>query len=266
MTFLEAANQGFIRVNKEGVAYDTVPAFFPYVDYLFCGYRSPLAFKVIRQASKEDVQSSYETVCRAAGMPYERLAMTHIVHGDRVLRVTEEMAGMGVSRAMQLPECDGIYTDVPHLPIASTHADCMPVAYFSPDRHTGCVVHAGWRGVLSGIHRKAFAQLLAHGCKGEDMLIAIGPCIHQCCFEVGSEVSQAFLQAYSAGSWLTSRGGREYIDLLALVLLDFEQLGVHPSKVTVDTRCTCCPQNNLQSYRRDGKTAGTMVQIMCLRP
>lgn len=97
------------------------------------------------------------------------------VHGSRVVRAT----GPG-----HLGEADGIFTRIPWLPIAIATADCVPVVMIGSD--SVGVIHAGWRGVATGIIREA--NRVMHQA-GDDVLEAvIGPHIGPCCYEVGDEV------------------------------------------------------------------------------
>ena len=66
------------------------------------------------------------------------------------------------------------------------------------DTRTGAVaaVHAGWRGAAAGTATAAL-DALSHefGSRPDDVIVAIGPRIGACCYEVGSELVDAFAAA-----------------------------------------------------------------------
>ncbi|NPA51979.1 MAG: polyphenol oxidase family protein [Aquificae bacterium] len=74
-------------------------------------------------------------------------------------------------------ESDGLYTTYPNTPIGVLTADCMPIALF--DRNTLSVVHAGWKGLFSGIIQNSLKNLDIKQTKA-----FILPSIKQCCYQV----------------------------------------------------------------------------------
>jgi len=136
-----------------------------------------------------------------------------------------------------LGEADGIATRTPELPIAVFTADCLGVV-LEAGSSIG-VVHAGWRGVASGV--------VAAAVRGFEMLgdpisrAAIGPAIHACCFEVGADVLEALGGFMASTSW-----GTRSVDLVAAVQA---QLG--DAEVWVSDACTRCG-DDLYSHRATG--------------
>ncbi len=54
-------------------------------------------------------------------------------------------------------------------------------------------VHAGWRGTVAAIVRNTMEKMHADfGSNPADIRAALGPCIRQCCYEVGPEVAAQF--------------------------------------------------------------------------
>jgi len=88
-------------------------------------------------------------------------------------------------------------------------ADCLPVYLFSSGRM--CIIHCGWRGILSGIARKAKEML------GSFHYI-LGASIGPCCYEVKQDVVNLFKKEYSCA--LRARNGKYYVDLKSAVIRD----------------------------------------------
>jgi hypothetical protein len=79
---------------------------------------------------------------------------------------------------------DVIVTSEPTTPIAIWAADCAPIAMFG-DAGTTVVVHAGWRGLATGVVDVALAQFAT---RHERPAVAVlGPVIHPCCYEFGPD-------------------------------------------------------------------------------
>lgn len=267
MDYLTDINIGFKQEIINNIIVYRVPAFEPYVNFAFCGDTSnDLSFKAIRGTDISKMRNSFAVLCSALDMPYESAVMTNIVHGDEIVSVGEIHKGFGVSSENKLPPCDGLITSTVNIPIATTHADCMPIAFYDRKRNIGCVVHAGWRGILSGIQKRAVEKLVKEYCADtKDLFVAVGPTINQCCFEVDKDVTDSFKSSYMRDDFILYCGQKDKLDLLKLVILSILDFGIPPINITVDNRCTACKNSGLESYRRDKDKAGTMVQIMCLK-
>ena len=76
--------------------------------------------------------------------------------------------------------------------IAIQTADCLPVLFSTRDGRAVAAVHAGWRGALDGILPNAVQKLKGLGIPPEELLVAIGPCLRQCCFEISNALVSDF--------------------------------------------------------------------------
>ena len=84
-------------------------------------------------------------------------------------------------------------TNVPDVCVAVSTADCVPVLLYAPDRKVVAAVHAGWRGTVLHIARKAASLMIeAYDCDPTQLVAGIGPSISQAAFEVGEEVVKSF--------------------------------------------------------------------------
>jgi hypothetical protein len=119
-------------------------------------------------------RTAREAVASTIGVADEWATVSQ-VHGAVVLSVD----GPG-----HYGEADGLVTTTKGLPLVVATADCVPVALVG--ERSVSLVHAGWRGVSSGIVRNAGAAI---DISGDTVTTAvIGPHIRTCCYEVGHEV------------------------------------------------------------------------------
>ncbi len=144
-------------------------------------------------------------------------------------------------------EGDAIWVDEPDLPILALTADCVPIAIA---RHGHAeprlaVVHAGWRGLASGVVANAIAAL------GDGPFQAmIGPAVGPCCYEVGGEVSDLFARDLTVDRRL---------DLWSAAERALQEAGV--STIVRADLCTKCNPALFFSHRRDGEIRGVQGVI-----
>ncbi len=134
-------------------------------------------------------------------------------------------------------KADGIFTDKKQIPIGVITADCMPIVLF--DDNILSVIHAGWRGLLSGIIQNSLRN------HNTDRLRAfILPSIRQCCYEVQKD----FIKEHNIEKkYFSIRENRIYLNLQKLAK---NLLQEHRIKSIYEIPiCTgCC--DKLYSYRK----------------
>ncbi|MGI9250471.1 MAG: polyphenol oxidase family protein [Pseudohongiellaceae bacterium] len=180
--------------------------------------------------------------------------------------------------AAELPAADGLHTADPGLALCILSADCLPILLAAINQDTGeateiGIVHAGWRGLASGVIENCLTRFRA----APDTITAmLGPAIGPCHFEVGEDVLAAFQQQtpeYMLQSCFKpgTKSGKYLADLHGLSRWRLHQAGV--IYIDSDERCTYCnkdrnnARNNdqLLSYRRDPH-CGRMLSAIYLRP
>jgi polyphenol oxidase len=193
----------------------------------------------------EAVAENRSRFYRAAALDPARAARMHQVHGARVVTV---------ARPGDVGEADGLVTRAPDLCLLVTVADCLPV--FLADREAGVVgaLHAGWRGVASGILRAGVDAAIAAGARPAALEVVIGPGIGPCCFEVGPEVAARFSAAFHR----PGRGDRQHIDLKAAAREELVQAGIGTAAIADRGVCTRCRTDRYFSAR-SGEPTGRMV-------
>jgi len=165
------------------------------------------------------------------------------IHSDRVLLV--------VSPGPQ-GEGDALISNRPGIGLAIRTADCLPILIADPRNRAVAAVHAGWRGVVAEVASRTIDAMSRHfDSKPEDLVVAIGPGIGACCFEVGPEVSVQF-----------GLSGRTKVDLVGTMCRQLRRNGVRPGQTSNSGQCTYCNGDLFESYRRDGQGSGRMVAMI----
>lgn len=147
-------------------------------------------------------------------------------------------------------EADAVVTVVPGVAPLVMTADCLPIAISTPG--AVAAVHAGWRGLDSGVIKSALSSLRAL-VPDATFTAAIGPGAGACCYEVGAELHERF----------PGFGSGNNLDLKAIARTQLEAAGVsvvHDCEVC--TICGAAPE--MFSFRRDGQAAGRQALVAWL--
>jgi purine-nucleoside/S-methyl-5'-thioadenosine phosphorylase / adenosine deaminase len=181
----------------------------------------------------------------AAGGDPAMATMAWQVHGCDVREVTDEPAcGRFLEPGVEpFPRSDGLATSLLGRPMMLLTADCIPVAIVRSDGGRLAVLHAGWRGLESGIVEAGAAAV------GGEILGAVGPGAGPCCYEVGDDVA-ARLQARFGTDVV--RDGRADLWLCARRALE----AAGAVDVAVAGECSICNPDRYFSHRRDRGITG----------
>ena len=130
---------------------------------------------------------------------------------------------------------------------------------------TVSAVHAGWRGLATGMIRKAVSIF---DCRPDNLLVYIGPAISQEYFQVGRDVFDAFSEYWRSEAYGPvdayfksdiNNEGKYRADLKALCEMELRLLGV--KAITSSIYCTWRDNNQFYSYRREGRTGRFVSSI-----
>jgi polyphenol oxidase len=141
---------------------------------------------------------------------------------------------------------DGHLTRNPELAALVLVADCLPVAIAGGG--SVAMLHCGWRGLAGGLIRKAAERMQAEGA-------AVGPGIGACCYEVGAEVLDAFVEFDNVAD------GR-MLNLRAIAEQQLQAAGI--DRVEHVDYCTSCNPDLFFSHRRDNGVTGRQAGIAWL--
>jgi YfiH family protein len=191
------------------------------------------------------VTENRRRVARAVGVGGDRLVTAYQVHGIDIAVVDRPWA------EGERPKVDGLVSRTPGIALGVLAADCAPVLF--ADREAGVIgaCHAGWRGALAGIVEATVAAMeLLGGARGR-IRAALGPCIAQPSYEVGTEFRANFIAADPGNAKFFTDGARAghfMFDLPGYVLGRIARARVGEiGHVALDT---CAEETRLFSYRR----------------
>ena len=146
---------------------------------------------------------------------------------------------------------DALWTSTPNVAVCVITADCVPVLVVDRESRGVAAVHAGWRGMGGGIVQLSVSRFCALvGCRPRDLVVAVGPHIGRCCYEVDEPVRRAIdiPDAFGPG-----RDSEHYLlDLFDCTRAQLRRTGVPTEHVYRVGGCTACDTAGYPSYRRDG--------------
>ncbi|MET0554473.1 MAG: peptidoglycan editing factor PgeF [Vicinamibacteria bacterium] len=157
------------------------------------------------------------------------------------------------------PDADASVAAAPGILLGIETADCLPVLIADPVRRAVGAAHAGWRGTVAHVAPAAVAAMVAQGSRPADLVAALGPSIGACCYEVGSDVEDAF-GPEGARFFRPGPRGRAHVDVRAANRAQLVAAGLGDEAIHDVTDCTFCTPGYF-SYRRDGKGAGRMLNF-----
>ena len=112
-------------------------------------------------------------------------------------------------------------------------------------------IHAGRQGTTLHIMTKVLKKMEEEfGCSSKDLLIAIGPSIGPCCYEVDEKVFQQEWEPFSAAR----TSGKWMVDLGQINIAQMKEKGIKEEQISWINLCTRCQSDLFFSYRKEGKT------------
>jgi len=190
------------------------------------------------------------------------------VHGAdvRVVQTAEE-AKPAKNQLGETIFCDVIVSNAEGVLAAVKTADCVPILLGDPVTGAFAAVHAGWRGTLAGAVLVGVERLAKeYDARSENLRVSIGASAGPCCYEVGSEVIDAFTKRFAGGEKLftPTHPGHAMVDLLTANRHQLESAGVLPERIHTAPICTMCSTDLFFSYRKEKSLHGKVGRLMAV--
>ena len=161
---------------------------------------------------------------------------------------------------------DGLITDK-KIYLGVYTADCLPILFFETRNKTIAAVHAGWRGLLNGIIFNTIEYMSRMGSDKKRIIVAVGPHIRKCCYEISAELADKFFTKYKylhkkSGSKAKLKAG-EHFSLTDVALSKLKYASIPSENIDSLNICTSC-NTKFYSYRRDNNKSGRMLNTIGL--
>jgi YfiH family protein len=208
----------------------------------------------------EHVVANRRKLAEAVNMPFSAWTCAEQVHGNQVCQVFAGGAGKDNLEDV-IAGTDGLFTDKAGILLASFYADCVPLYFLDPASRAIGLAHAGWKGTVSRIAAEMVDALgRQFGTRPQDLLVAMGPSIGGCCYEVDERILSQVQSC--TGNWEAAvapsvNERRRMLDLRRLNRMILLETGVDQKNIRSAAWCTSCRTDLFYSHRKEAGTKGT---------
>ena len=136
-----------------------------------------------------NVKKNLKIVKDSIGKKTKNIFLLHQIHSNKFVFINKNFRFM-----KKKIKADAVITNQLRVPIAVLTADCVPILLYDSKKNMIAAVHAGWRGAYKGIIKKVINFMFKKGCKKNNIIAAIGPCISQSNYNVKEDFQKKFIK------------------------------------------------------------------------
>ncbi len=264
--------------NKDGVTYITFPKFEKtgIVNLLFStrlggvsdGIWSSMNLSFNRGDKRENVLENYRLLCNCKGIDINNLVLGKQTHTNNVKTVTKFDCGTGIFKE-SFCDVDGLVTNQKGVALVTQYADCTPLVFLDTKNQVIATSHAGWRGTVKEIGKKTVEKMVNEfDCDPNNIIVGIGPCIKECCYEVDNPVFNEFSKlSYLDLSKIfkEKENGRYMLNLVEANRQILINAGIPEDNFDLSDICTCCNCDTMHSHRKTKGERGNLALIIELK-
>jgi polyphenol oxidase len=220
----------------------------------------------LRAPAASDAERAWTQAAASLGAGVEQVMRVKQVHG-RTVRILRS-GQIAPSATDERPQADALTSNHVDLVLVVQVADCVPALIADSRTGAAAAVHAGWRGSCAGVARAAIETMQREfGTDPRDLIVALGPSIGPCCYDVGPDVVTALREAGwnddQLSRWFVrSDDGPLRLDLWSANRDQIRDAGVAPENIHVSGLCTKTHVDVFDSYRAAGAAAGRMAGMI----
>lgn len=223
-----------------------------------------------RGDDKEAVLENYRRIAPLFDVELSNIVVSHQTHTTNVRRVTKADGGKGVVYDRDYEDVDGLITNEKNLVLCTMYADCVPLYFVDVKNQAIGLSHSGWKGTAGQMGKRTLERMEEEfGTKPEDVYVAIGPSICMDCYEVSSDVIDAFKLVFSKEEMevicYQKENGKYQLDLWKANEIILLNAGVLKEHIEVTRLCTHCNSDRMFSHRKTGDKRGNLGAFLCLK-
>ena len=189
------------------------------------------------------------------GIKYEDVITAYLINGTNI-EIIEN------NKEKVIPKTDALVTRKKGIYLSATAADCIPVLFYETKFKIIGIAHSGWRGTVSEIAKKTIGKIIELGGKTENIVVAMGPGINRCHFEINDDILDDFANYQE---FVEKREGKYFADLKGIIKKQLLEAGIKEENVENNNDCTFCNEDKYYSYRREKvKNSGLMITLIGL--
>lgn len=206
--------------------------------------------------TKVSLSSDISAISKIFNVPLNNIYLPVQQHTDNVVLANNDI---------ETEIADAVVTNRKNVLIGVQTADCVPVILYDKETHIAGAVHAGWKGTAAEILKKTIKFMLDRFYSlPADILIAFGPAIRRCCYDVNHEVIESVTVVTGDGDYFTKKGEKYCLDLPTANKYQAISSGVPLENIWMSDECTFCLPKKYHSYRFDKGVTGRQFGFIAI--
>ena len=194
--------------------------------------------------NKNNIKQNLEIVKNKIDRKAKKIFLLHQIHSNKFIFINNKF-----KYKKKRIKADAIITNQNKLPIAVLTADCVPLLIYDKRKNMIAAIHAGWKGAFKGIIKKVINFMLKNGCKKDNIIIALGPCIKQNNYNVKEDFQKKFIKKDKKNKiFFKKEKNMIYFDLPNFIISQLKSIKItNIDSINIDT---FDKKNNFFSARR----------------
>ncbi len=147
---------------------------------------------------------------------------------------------------------DGLITTNKNTAIGVFTADCVPIFIFDKNKQVISIIHSGWKGTYNEIVLNSLNKFIhIYNSNLKDIEIYIGPHNMSCCYEVGEDLKEKFLnhKRFASNEKIFNNNN---LDLSECIKASILSSNLSRENIKTMGYCTYCSEEvKFYSYRKD---------------
>ena len=189
-----------------------------------------------------------------------------LCHSDKVEIVSKNQTGACILSPENCSTVDAMITNERGLFLFLLTADCLPIAYYDPQRRIVALAHLSWMNTDKNLAGKVIETMKSHfGTDSTDILVSVGPYIHKDSYKHNrikqkeSPSWQPFLEQLPDGQFL--------IDMLAYNKQNMLRAGILAENIKASEIDTYVSLDYFSHYRskQTGEPEGRFATVIGMR-
>ncbi len=178
--------------------------------------------------------------------PRASVQLFNQVHGNRYWKAISTKEQLYDARGNSCLQYDGAEGKLDVLLVIKT-ADCVPILLVDGQTGRYAVLHAGWRGIASGILIRILQNWQVSGGLKQVRLV-LGPHICTSCFQVKTDCLQQFSSQWLSGAVL-EKANHYWLNLTAVLITQALWCGLQTHQLGLVPHCTTCETDEQGKYQ-----------------
>lgn len=162
---------------------------------------------------------------------------------------------------VDIPNCDAIVTRETDVLLTCITADCVPMIFADDEAGVIGISHQGWKGTLGRLPAKVIETMLEQGATRENIKVAMGPAINDCCYEIFGERLDLFQQEFDNKIFRISVD-KYFLNLYKANYQTLQKAGIVEINIDFHPFCTSCDARSFYSYHRQKPLQGEILSFI----